>query len=353
MLSDRTSPSATPSLTVAVVVATHQGERHLAEQLESLTRQSLPPTSVIISDAGSHDRTLQIAEEFADAAPFPVLIRRQVEPSDPAENLLSAALLATTDLVALCGQADVWLPEKLSESTRPFARAEVVLCAHAALLIDARRRVRGRLTQSIARSGTLPPRALDPWGDFIGSSMTFRRTLLDVIAPERRGADPDRPERSLTAERWIYFLASCFGEASLITEPLVLHRDSPPPGRPAKLRALVLRVRTVLARQRSLAERSARRRDVARARAKLLVEAADNPCLRSDERARLRDAARHWTRTARSEENRLALYRESGLEGRFEQLLRNVADGTYRRVSDGSFRHREIARDLLSLWVPP
>jgi hypothetical protein len=41
------------------------------------------------------------------------------------------------------------------------------------------------------------------------------------------------------------------------------------------------------------------------------------------------------------------------LEERFDQLLRNVADGTYRRVNDGSFRHREIARDLLSLWVPP
>jgi hypothetical protein len=259
---DHTQVTDAPS--IAVVVATHQAERHLATQLQSLTEQTERPTSVIVSDAGSTDRTVQIAEEFADRAPF-------------------------------------------------------------------------------------PPLTLEPWGGFAPFTMTFRRALLDVIAFDRRVPGLAYPERTMQAEHWIYFLASCLGDTALRTAPLALHRQNGVPG-PC---ALWLRVVAAVERQRTLRLASERRCAVARARATLLVEATESAHSDDTQRPLLESAARHWTQVARCEENRLALYHKPSLEQRFDKLLHNVADGTYRQVPRGTFRHTELARDLLSLWVPP
>ena len=63
-----------PSISIAL--CTYNGARHLQAQLDSFARQTLLPTELIISDDGSTDNTLAVAEEFAQAVPFAVRISR-------------------------------------------------------------------------------------------------------------------------------------------------------------------------------------------------------------------------------------------------------------------------------------
>src|SRR5206468_1414491 len=59
--------------TVSVVVPVLDGERFLAESLESIVGQSYPPAEVIVMDDGSHDSSPEIAESYGD----PVRLVRQ------------------------------------------------------------------------------------------------------------------------------------------------------------------------------------------------------------------------------------------------------------------------------------
>jgi glycosyltransferase involved in cell wall biosynthesis len=55
---------------VSVVIACHNAERHLATQLEALVGQECPwPWEVVLSDNGSTDRTVAIAETFRERLP--------------------------------------------------------------------------------------------------------------------------------------------------------------------------------------------------------------------------------------------------------------------------------------------
>ena len=60
----------TDPVKVSVVVACYNAERHIATQLEAIARQECPwPWEVILSDNGSTDRTVAIAEPFRERMP--------------------------------------------------------------------------------------------------------------------------------------------------------------------------------------------------------------------------------------------------------------------------------------------
>ena len=52
--------------TVSVCMATYNGEKYIKEQLNSILPQLNEDDEVIISDDGSHDKTLEIIESFHD-----------------------------------------------------------------------------------------------------------------------------------------------------------------------------------------------------------------------------------------------------------------------------------------------
>ena len=85
---------------ISVALATYNGERWIREQLNSLTNQSLLPYELVISDDNSGDRTLDVVEQFAAAAPFPVRIARNDNRLGFADNFINALRHCTGDAVA-------------------------------------------------------------------------------------------------------------------------------------------------------------------------------------------------------------------------------------------------------------
>ena len=50
---------------IAVLMATYNGAQYLNEQIDSILNQTLPPTTIIVSDDGSDDGTITILEKYA------------------------------------------------------------------------------------------------------------------------------------------------------------------------------------------------------------------------------------------------------------------------------------------------
>jgi len=98
---------------VVVLIGVHNGGPFLEAQLRSLSAQTLPPTHICVSDDGSVDASEQIVERFGRTYKG-TLIRLTGPKSGPSANYLHLIRhCPPCDMVALCDQDDVWLPEKL------------------------------------------------------------------------------------------------------------------------------------------------------------------------------------------------------------------------------------------------
>ncbi len=114
---------------VSVVVPAHDAELYLAEAIESILGQTLPPAQVLVVDDGSQDGTAGVAEAFGAAV---TVIRQERGGVGAAVN--SGLELADGDLIAFLDADDVWTPRKLErqravldaepETDMVFGRAE-------------------------------------------------------------------------------------------------------------------------------------------------------------------------------------------------------------------------------------
>ena len=99
----------------AILLCTYNGEAHLAEQLASIERQTVTQIDIWLSDDGSTDATLELAQDFASRwtkGSFRIVAGPR---AGFAENFRS--LLSRRDIdgcyVAFCDQDDVWDFDKL------------------------------------------------------------------------------------------------------------------------------------------------------------------------------------------------------------------------------------------------
>ncbi|MDN0063299.1 glycosyltransferase family 2 protein [Collinsella ihumii] len=105
--------------TVAILLATHNGERYIAEQLESIGRQTHRDWHLFVSDDGSSDGTLRVVEGFRSQNPDKVTIVSQGHRMGGAkENFFHLMRVVPRGFKAycFCDQDDRWLPEKIEKT---------------------------------------------------------------------------------------------------------------------------------------------------------------------------------------------------------------------------------------------
>lgn len=105
---------------ISIALCTCNGERFLAGQLDSLAKQNYLPIELVVCDDASEDGTYSLLKGFADSAPFPVRLYRNPQRLGIGANFEQAIGLCTGDVIALCDQDDVWLPNKLSAFAELF-----------------------------------------------------------------------------------------------------------------------------------------------------------------------------------------------------------------------------------------
>lgn len=111
------------SALVAILLCTYNGARFLAEQLDSLEKQTHQNWIVIASDDGSTDSTLEILRQYKSKWPAGKLTIRRGPQKGFCQNFLSLACDPNirANYYAFCDQDDVWLPEKLNVALENIA----------------------------------------------------------------------------------------------------------------------------------------------------------------------------------------------------------------------------------------
>lgn len=208
---------------VSVALATYNGAKYIDAQLNSLASQTLLPAELVVSDDGSSDDTLAIVRNFSLRAPFPVRIVDKRERLGFGDNFLFAVGQCQYDLIALCDQDDVWLPDKLRLGVWRLVADDSLMSLHRLTLTDASLAPIDIWDQGITADRTYEPLELYPWSGW-GNTMVFRRSLATLVPPSQRPRQPEA-NRPLTHDIWLYILAAGLGRVSHIVEPLILYRQ--------------------------------------------------------------------------------------------------------------------------------
>lgn len=144
----------------AAVMVTHDGERFLRQQCESIFRQDLLPAVLIVVDDASRDGSRDMLRDLARSAPIPVeliladgssISNRKSRVAGNVVRGLAAA--APYEIVLLSDQDDEWLGDRLARQ-RDILRNDstAMLVAGDGILIDeAGQEIGGRLSDSFPR----------------------------------------------------------------------------------------------------------------------------------------------------------------------------------------------------------
>ena len=104
------TPSENPL--ISIVLATYNGEKFLAKQLDSLFSQTYQNVEIIAVDDCSTDETLNILNDYATKHDKFKVIQNERN-LGYVKNFEKGFLLANGDYIAPCDQDDIWLPQKI------------------------------------------------------------------------------------------------------------------------------------------------------------------------------------------------------------------------------------------------
>jgi glycosyltransferase involved in cell wall biosynthesis len=155
---------------VSCIVPVYNGEKYLAEALDSILRQSYRPIEIIVADDGSTDRSAAIAKQYAPIVRY----LRQLN-AGPAAARNQGLGAAQGEFIAFLDADDLWHREKLARQMARFAaRPELDYCVtHAqnfwvSELVDEAQRFRNH-------------RIANPIPAFTTATLLARRSLFDKI----------------------------------------------------------------------------------------------------------------------------------------------------------------------------
>jgi len=196
---------------ISVAMATCQGERWISAQLWSILEQLGPRDEIVVADAKSADRTLEIVRDLCKDK---VRVLEGLPRGDIPGSFEAALRRCKGDTIFLADQDDVWLSGKVDKCCRALeGRPPLVL--HDARVVAANKQI---LSESFLgargfKSGY--------WNNllrpgYLGCAIAMRRELLEKALPF--------PARLPMHDWWLGLLAERTGGVQVLREPLLLYR---------------------------------------------------------------------------------------------------------------------------------
>lgn len=210
---------------ICIIMAVYNGEAYLAEQIDSLLRNSCQNFTLHIFNDHSQDRSKIIIDEYAGKYPDKIYAHHHTENHGVIRNFLEGTQIMDADYYMFCDQDDVWMPDKIKRSMDAMEQLESTAGNQPCIVFGDAKMVDQDLQElapSFQRQSGYHTDALDPAHILMenklnGCSILFNRSLqqmLTVFPPEIRMHD-----------WWIALIGSFFGKIFYLDEPLLLYRQ--------------------------------------------------------------------------------------------------------------------------------
>ena len=210
---------------VDIVMATFNGERYLAQQLDSILNQTFSDWRLIVRDDGSTDGTLSILQSYAQRYPDKIRILAPGPHLGPRGSFSALLAESTAAYTMFCDQDDVWVPSKIQESLRVMQQAERTHSSSVPLLVytdltvvDAELTIRDASFLHYQKSGPLTNfKSLLITNTIAGCTILINQRLRSLV-----GTIPDTV---VMHDWWTGLVASAFGRVIFVPQATVLYRQ--------------------------------------------------------------------------------------------------------------------------------
>lgn len=197
-------------MNVSVCMATHNGERFLRQQIDSILLQLRSHDELVISDDHSTDGLPLILASYHDAR---IRILPPKHFGGPTRNFEYALTHSSKELIFLADQDDVWHPEKINIMREKLGEVDLAICD--CRLTDQRLKT---ISPSFFKTNRSRPGLLKNLlkSSYMGCCMAFRKEVLEKALPF--------PDSLLLHDQWIGLVAERHFRIAFIPQILVDHR---------------------------------------------------------------------------------------------------------------------------------
>ena len=215
--------------TVAILLATYNGEKYLRPLLDSLFAQTEQDWQLIVSDDGSRDSTRAILREYAERYPQKLRILEHAQPTGSSKDnfLYLTRHAGEYEYVMYCDQDDVWKPDKISHTLQTMRGTEaadrgVPCLVHTDLaVVDADLRP---LKDSFIASSFLDPKR-DRLCQLVIQNVVTGCTVMINHALWELAMLPADPAKIVMHDMWLALLAAARGRIGFLPEATILYRQ--------------------------------------------------------------------------------------------------------------------------------
>jgi glycosyltransferase involved in cell wall biosynthesis len=192
---------------ISCVVPVYNGERFVAEAIESILAQTYRPLEVIVADDGSTDGTASILAGYGQR----IRTVTQTTAGPPATRNLGL-MAANGEFAAFLDADDLWSPEKLARQMERFQlRPELQICVtHAQVIWAEDMRHEAEQYRDHPRAGPVP--------GYATTTLLARRSVFDAVGVF------DTSLWFSDATDWFLRARELGVESEVLPEVLVFHR---------------------------------------------------------------------------------------------------------------------------------
>jgi len=212
---------------LSILLATYNGEKYVAELLDSLLAQTYGDFKLYIQDDKSTDGTFYETTKYAMENPDRVIAYKNEENTGGAKhNFLKMMIEYKDDYVMLCDQDDVWLPDKIETSLRKMKEMETAHGSSTPLLVHTDLKVVDdnlNVIRSSYRKMANISFKFTAMNNLVtmniatGCTIIYNRALAEMLTAE--------PDFFVMHDWWAALVAAAFGKIGSVRQRTVLYRQ--------------------------------------------------------------------------------------------------------------------------------
>lgn len=197
----------------SVAMATYNGEKYLAEQIDSILINLKKNDELIISDDGSSDNTIKIIQEYQKKDKRIKLFcgpKKGVK-----QNFANAINQCSGKYIFLADQDDVWESNKIDFVINVFEQQKCLVVVHNCYIVNEYLKPTQKNFFEFRNSGSGILKNI--WKNtYIGCCMAFDSSLKSRVLPI--------PNNIEMHDQWIGLIAEKYGKSVFVDECLIRYR---------------------------------------------------------------------------------------------------------------------------------
>ena len=212
---------------IAILLATYNGEKYIAKQIDSILEQTEKEWTLFIHDDGSKDQTMDVVAEYAKKYPEQIVVVDGPSTGGAKTNFMYLFRQVEAPFYMCCDQDDIWLPEKIEITKREMdnlVRGDedkpclvftelCVVDGELNVIAENMRDYQGLDCEKVRLNRALIQNVVT------GCTMMVNRKMRDELAKVTDCTN------LLMHDWWAILVATRFGKASFIKQPTILYRQ--------------------------------------------------------------------------------------------------------------------------------